>query len=81
MTLIISVIGFFLNSRLGQYALGAVGIFALVTWFAVHNQNKGVEKERVRVERKGKVTDEKARIARDAAERDPRGMLKRWQRD
>ena len=44
-------------------------------------ENRGVVKERVRVEAKGKVTDAKATAARSAAERDPRGMLKRWERD
>lgn len=81
MTIITTVIGFFLNSRLGQYALGAAGVFALVTWFAVSNQNKGVEKERVRVQQAGAQVEKKAIAARATAERDARRLLKQWERD
>ena len=81
MTAIIGIIGWLLNSKLGQYALGAVGIVALVVGFSLHEQNKGAVKEQVRVEAKGKKIAKKADAAAAAAERNSRRVLLDWQRD
>lgn len=44
-------------------------------------ENRGVEKERASVIKTGKKLVKKAGDAAAAAERDPRGVLRTWQRD
>ena len=44
-------------------------------------ENRGVMKERARVEQTGKKLAKKAGAAAATAERDPRGVLRTWQRD
>lgn len=81
MTIIFTVVGFFLNNRLGQYALGALGIVALVVGFASHERSVGAEKAVAKIEAKGKKINVQATNARRAAERDADRVLERYFRD
>ena len=81
MSMVLAAGGFVFNTKIGRYALGAAGVFALVSWFAVSNQHKGAVKERERVQQAGAKVERKATVARTAAERDARRVLERYRRD
>lgn len=79
-----SIIGTLLAKLLARYGLylaltAGIGVAALA-WDR-SRVNKGVEKERVRVETTGRKIDAKAATARRAAESQPHDSLRGYYRD
>jgi len=68
-------------ARYGLHIAAVVGCVVAYFAWARHIEHKGVIKERVRVETKGKEIDAKARDARRAAERAPHDSLRKYLRD
>lgn len=67
--------------RYGGHVAAVVAILVTYGAWGRAKIEKGVEKERVRVEIQGNKTDAKARSARRAAEQRPAGVLERYYRD
>lgn len=66
---------------MARYALAAAVAFAAMAGWSVFFVQKGVQKERSRVEAKGKATDAKAKVARKKAEAKPHDSLRAYCRD
>lgn len=70
-----------LLAKYGMHLAVVAGLLTAAVMWDRSRINKGVQTERVRVEKEGIKTDAKARTARDTAERDARRLLSKWQRD
>ena len=70
-----------LTPILARYAFAAAVALGAMAWWSSSMVNRGVTKERARVDRIGTKTDAQARKARKAAEAKPNESLARWCRD
>jgi len=61
---------------IARYALAAALAFAAMAGWSAWMQGKGVQRERVRVERIGKKIDARAKTARKKAEAKPHDSLR-----
>jgi hypothetical protein len=66
---------------IARYAFAAAVACAAMFGWSVFFVEKGVNRERARVETVGKKVDAKAKRARAAAEREPSRVLKQYCRD
>lgn len=64
-----------------RYAVAAAAAFAVMGWMYHSTVQRGVNKERARVDVIGNKTDAKARQARKAAEAKPNAALSKYCRD
>jgi hypothetical protein len=74
----------FFGTLLGKATMAgaiAVAFIGIYWWNALEHQNKGVQKERARVEKQGSKLDAKATSARRAAERAAPDGLREYVRD
>lgn len=70
-----------LTPILARYAFAAAVALGAMAWWSSSMVNRGVQRERVRVEKIGKKTDAKAQKARRAAEAKPHDALAKYCRD
>ena len=66
---------------IARYALAAALAFAAMAGWSAWMQGKGVQRERVRVEKIGKKIDARAKTARKKAEERPHDSLRAYCRD
>jgi hypothetical protein len=66
---------------IARYALAAALAFAAMAGWSAWMQGKGVQRERVRVEKIGKKIDARAKTARKKAEARPHDSLRAYCRD
>lgn len=70
-----------LLAKYGMHLAVVAGLLTAAVMWDRSRIAKGVEKERASVEQTGKKLAKKAGAAAAVAERDPRGVLRIWQRD
>ena len=68
-------------TALARYAFAAAAALGVMAWMSSAAVNRGVEKERARVEKVGAKINAKAKAARKKAEAEPHDALRAWCRD